>query len=167
MRRERHNFFNKRAAHFVDPNWSRRGETKNRLSLSKPTSQLYRSEFKYQLLLTQPTRGARSVQSHLASPRSESQLTAFFQIPKILSASRHDVIHVPAHISYLRFLLWHLWFSHPPRTRVNTCAQYVHLTNPCTKRKVLSLTKPKGKIYKTKSLSNYIITSTKLEPSSY
>ena len=26
----------------------------------------------------------------------------------------------------------------------------LHLTNPCTKRKVLSLTKPKGKIYKTK-----------------
>ena len=30
------------------------------------------------------------------------------------------------------------------------------LTNPCTKRKVLSLTKPKGKIYKTKSLGHYI-----------
>ena len=26
MRRERHNSFNKRAAHFVDPNWSRRGD---------------------------------------------------------------------------------------------------------------------------------------------
>ena len=25
MRRKRHNFFNKRAAHFVDPNWSHRG----------------------------------------------------------------------------------------------------------------------------------------------
>ena len=32
----------------------------------------------------------------------------------------------------------------------------LHLTNPCAKRKVLSLTKPKGKIYKTKSLSHYI-----------
>ena len=32
MRRVRHDFFNKRAAHFVDPNWSRRGETKNRLT---------------------------------------------------------------------------------------------------------------------------------------
>ena len=30
------------------------------------------------------------------------------------------------------------------------------LTNPCAKRKVLSLTKPKGKIYKTKSLGHYI-----------
>ena len=32
----------------------------------------------------------------------------------------------------------------------------LHLINPCAKRKVLSLTKPKGKIYKTKSLHNYI-----------
>ena len=29
MRRERHNFLNKHAAHFIDPNWSRLGETKN------------------------------------------------------------------------------------------------------------------------------------------
>ena len=32
----------------------------------------------------------------------------------------------------------------------------LHLTNPCAKRKVISLTKPKGKIYKTKSLGHYI-----------
>ena len=83
MRRERHNFFNKRAAHFVDPNWSRLGETKNRL----PSSRL------------------------------ESQLTVFFSNSKIVSASGHDVIHVPGLISYLGFLLWHLWLSHPPRAR--------------------------------------------------
>ena len=75
----------------------------------------------------------------------------FFSNFKILSASGHDVIHVPDYISYLSFLLWHLWLSHPPRTRVNTCTQCVHLTNPCTKRKVLSLTKPKGILYKTKN----------------
>ncbi len=40
MRRERHNFFNKRAAHFIDPNWSHRGETKNRLPSSRLESQL-------------------------------------------------------------------------------------------------------------------------------
>ena len=126
LRRERHNFFNKRAIHFVDPNWSRRGETKNRLPSSRLESQLSRSEFK-------------------------SQLTDFFSNSKILSTSRHDVIHVPDFISYQGFLLWHLWLSHPPSARVNTCTQSVHLTNPCTKRKVLSLTKPKGKIYKTKN----------------
>ena len=32
----------------------------------------------------------------------------------------------------------------------------LHLTNPCAKRKVLTLTEPKGKIYKTKSLGHYI-----------
>ena len=35
----------------------------------------------------------------------------------------------------------------------------LHLTNPCAKRKFLSLTKPKGKIYKTKSLGHYITCS--------
>ena len=129
MRRERHDFFNKRVAHFIDPKWSRLGETKNRLH----------------------------------SSRLESQLTVIFSNSKILSASGHDVIHVIGPISYLGFLLWHLWLSHPPHACVNTCTQWVHLTNPCTKRKVLSLTKPKGKIYKTKndnikkkSLLNYI-----------
>ena len=37
-----------------------------------------------------------------------------------------------------------------------TPALMLHLTNPCAKQKVLSLTKPKGKIYKMKSLSHYI-----------
>ena len=53
MRRERHNFFYKRATDFVDP------------------------------------------QNRRLSSRLESQLTAFFQIPKILNTSGHDVIHVP------------------------------------------------------------------------
>ena len=38
-----------------------------------------------------------------------------------------------------------------------TPALMLRLTNPYAKRKVLSLTKPKGKIYKTKSLGHYII----------
>ena len=71
MRRETHNFFNKRAAHFVDPNWS-----KNRLP----------------------------------SFRLESQLTGSFFLSnsKILSASEHEVIHVPGLIIYPGFLLRHL-----------------------------------------------------------
>ena len=79
MRGERHNFFNKRAAHFVDPNWSRLGETKNRLPSSRLESKLSRTEFKSQLCL--------------------------FSNYKIPSASGHDVIHVPGPISYLGFLL--------------------------------------------------------------
>ena len=156
MTRERHNFFlcwlfhltPLRAAHFVDPNWSRWGETKNRLSSSKLKSQLTRSRGHpvdpNWSRLGEP-------QNKFVPSKSETQLTALFQIPQILSASGHDVIHVPGPIAYLGILFWHLWLSHPPRTRVNTCAQCVHLSNPCTKRKVLSLTKPKGKIYKTKN----------------
>ena len=39
----------------------------------------------------------------------------------------------------------------------------LHLTNPCAKQKVLSLTKPKGKICKMKSLSHYITNVVKLK----
>ena len=38
------------------------------------------------------------------------------------------------------------------REHLRSC---LHQTNPCTKRKVLILTKPKGKIYKTKSFGHY------------
>ena len=92
----------------------------------------------------------------LPSSSVESQLSVFFfQIPKSSALPGMTSFTSPV-ISYLGLLLWHRWLSHPPRTRVNTCAQCVHLTNPCTNRKVLSLTKPKGKIYKTKSLRNCI-----------
>ena len=39
-------------------------------------------------------------------------------------------------------------YNHYLPSRVNTCAQCVHLTYPCTKRKVLSLTKPRGVMVK-------------------
>ena len=34
----------------------------------------------------------------------------------------HNVIHIPGLISYLGFLFWHFWMTHPPRACVNTCA---------------------------------------------
>ena len=46
--------------------------------------------------------------------------------------------------------------THPPRSRVNTCAHVCTYLIHALSRKVLILTKPKGKIYKTKSLRNYI-----------
>ena len=52
---------------------------------------------------------------------------------------------------YLHISEWHILSA-----RAWTPALMLNLTNPCTKRKVLILTKPKGKIYKTKSLGNYI-----------
>ena len=44
-----------------------------------------------------------SSKNRLALSKCEIQLTAFFQIPQILSASGQDVNHVPGHISFLGF----------------------------------------------------------------
>ena len=44
-----------------------------------------------------------------------------------LIASGHDVIYIPSPISYLGFLLWHLWLLHPSCTSMNTCTQCVPL----------------------------------------
>ena len=116
-------------------------------------------------LSTQPTPGACSVQIRLASPRSESrlsrseagtQLSAFSQILKSSAdasgAWRHS--HLLVSIStwdfYFDLSEWHILSA-----RAWTPALMLHLTNPCTKRKVLILTKLKGKIYKTRSLRNY------------
>ena len=113
-------------------------------------------------LSTQPTRGARSAQSRLASPRYESrlfcseartQLTAFSQIPKSSAhTSGYDVINLPGHSSYLGSYFdiceWHI---------LSACAWiFALMLHLSAKRKVLIQTKPKGKIYKTKSLRNYI-----------
>ena len=124
---------------------------------------------------TQPTRGARSAQSRLASPSSESQpssseagtqLTAFSQISAHASGAwRHPNTLAPISIwdFYLDISEWHILSA-----RAWKPALMLHQTNPCAKRKVLSLTKPKGKIYKTKSLGNYItILSGKICPKSY
>ena len=83
-------------------------------------------------LSTQPTRGARSAQIHLVSAGPESQpssseagtqLTAFSQIPKLLSPRFRCMTSLtsPGPNSYLGFLFWHLWMTHLLRTRVNTC----------------------------------------------
>ena len=46
--------------------------------------------------------------------------------------------------------------THPPRAHVNTCVQVCTQLTHVLSQKVLSLTKLKGKIYKTKSLGHYI-----------
>ena len=79
-------------------------------------------------LSTQPTRGARNAQIRLASPTSESrlsrseagtQLTAFSQIPQILSQRfrRMTSLISPGFNPHLGFLFSHLWMTHhiPPR----------------------------------------------------
>ena len=119
--------------------------------------------FFHRQLSTQPTRGARSAQSPLASSSSESQpssseaeiqLTAFSQNSTHASGAwRHPntLVTIP---------IWDFYFdiseSHILSAHAWAFALMLHLTNPCIKRKVLILTKPKGKIYKTKSLRHYI-----------
>ena len=89
-------------------------------------------------------------------PRQNSTLLIFFQNPQNPPRTPpvHDITHTPK--SYLGFLFWHLWTTHPPHTRANTCAQACTQPTHVQSWKVLSLTKPKGKIYKTKSLGHYI-----------
>ena len=68
----------------------------------------------------------------------------------------HDVIHI--HWSTLLsaiFTLTSVNDTSSPHARQHLCSS-LHPTNPCTKRKVLGLTKPKGRIYKTKSHGYYI-----------
>ena len=68
----------------------------------------------------------------------------------------YDVIHIPrSHFLSGVSIVTSLNDTSAPcaREHLRSC---LHLTNPCAKRKVLNLTKPKGKIYKTKSLSHYI-----------
>ena len=112
-------------------------------------------------LSTQPTPGAHSAQIRLALPSSESQLprseagTQLWLFPnlKILSPRfrSHPLVPIPIWDFYFDITEWHILSA-----RVWTPAFMLHLTNPCTKRKVLILTKPKGKIYKMKSLCHYI-----------
>ena len=99
-----------------------------------------------------------SPESQPSSSGAKTQLTDFSQIsqnpPHTLPV--HDVIYIArSHFSiwdfYFDFYEWHIL-----PVRAWTPVLMLHLTNPCSKRKVLSLTKPKGKIYKTKSLGHYI-----------
>ena len=118
-------------------------------------------------LSTQPTRDARCAQIHLAPPSSESrlsrseagtQLTAFSQIPKILSPHLRCMTSFtpPGHISYLEFYFDICEWRILPARAWTPALMFAPKLTHAQSRKVLILTKPKGKIYKTKSLGNYI-----------
>ena len=113
-------------------------------------------------LSTQPTCGARSTQSCLSSPSSESQPSSSEGETQLCFFSnlsrRFRYVTSPKNSglnSYLGFYFdiceWRIL-----SVRTWTPALMLHLTNPCTKRMVLILTKPKGKIYEMKSLRHYI-----------
>ena len=103
-----------------------------------------------------------SSESQPSPSDAKTPLSDFFQFSKILGArfrcmtsftSPHPVI----------FSIWGIYFAISEWHILPACAWtpalMLHLTNPCAKRKVLSLTKPKGKIYKTQSLGHYITDS--------
>ena len=102
---------------------------------------------------TRPRRASKRQPSSSEAGLNSTQLT-FLKSPPTLPV--RDVTHVNGHIHYLGFLLWHLWMTRPLRTRVNTCTHVCTQLTYALSRKVLSLTKPKGKIYNTKSLGHYI-----------
>ena len=74
-----------------------------------------------------PTQGhSEQAKVNRLLPRQDStQLTDFFKSPKIFRARFRCMTSFTSsrHIFYLGFLFWHLWTTHPPRARVNTCAQ--------------------------------------------
>ena len=96
-------------------------------------------------------------ESQPSSSVARTQLTAFSQIHKSSAHTSdawchsHPLVPIPICDFYFDISEWNILSA-----RVWTPALMLHLTNPCAKRKVLSLTKPKGKIYKTKSLGNYV-----------
>ena len=95
---------------------------------------------------------------NLLLPTQELNSLTFFQNPpnppRVLQV--HDVIH----ISWLNFVSGIFILTSLNDTSSPCAFQHlrssVHQTNSCAKRKVLSLTKHKGRIYKTKFLSHYI-----------
>ena len=93
--------------------------------------------------------------NRLPSSRLKSQLTDFFfSNPQILSPRFRAWRHSRPRSHFLTgvIIVISLIVTSAPRLHVNICTQLTHvLTNPCTKRKVLSLSKPKDKIYKTKN----------------
>ena len=91
---------------------------------------------------------------NLLFPRQELNSQLFLEISAHASGAwRHPntLVTIPIWDFYFDITEWHILSA-----RAWTPALMLHLTNPCAKRKVLILTKPKGKIYKTKSLRNYI-----------
>ena len=81
-------------------------------------------------------------QLFLKSPKSSAHASGEWR-------HSHPLVTIPIWDFYFDISEWHILSA-----RAWTPALMLHLTNPCTKRKVLSLTKPKGKIYKTKSLNH-------------
>ena len=97
-----------------------------------------------------------SSECRLSRPKVGSQLTAFSQIPK--SSAHASSVWCYSH-PLVSFPIWNFYFDisewHILSVSAWTPELMLYLTNLCTKQKVFILTKPKGKIYKMKSLRHY------------
>ena len=98
----------------------------------------------------------RAPKVNLLLPRQELNSLLFLKSPN----PQPTLLGMTSFTSLVSFPIWEFYFNifewHILSARAWTPALMLRLTNPCTKRKVLILTRPKGKIYKTKSLRNYI-----------
>ena len=95
--------------------------------------------------------------------RGRTQLWLFSNLPKSsahASGAWHHS-HPRSHPLSVIFFLTSVNDTSSPHARQHLRSS-LQFTNPCAKRKVLSLTKPKGRIYKTKSLDHYITSRTLL-----
>ena len=123
----------------------------------------------FYIVSSQPNQREAPVAHKFVGPRSAMNLDSLVRRQELNSLLFSNApnpqhfrawLHSPPWSHFLSgVLFWHLWMMHPPRARKHL-PLCLHLTNPCAKRKVLILTKRKGKIYKTKSLSNYITLNT-------
>ena len=112
----------------------------------------------FYIISSQPNQRAAPVAHKFVWPRPALNVdsssggrnsTDFFQISAHASGAwchPYPLVSIPIWDFYFDISEWHILFA-----RAWTPALMLHLTNPCAKRKVLSLTKPKGKIDKTKS----------------
>ena len=64
-----------------------------------------------------------SSESQPSSSEAKTRLPDFSQIPKIFRARFQYLTSFTSHghIFYLGFLFWHLWMTHSPYARMNTC----------------------------------------------
>ena len=122
----------------------------------------------FYIVSSQPNQRAAPVMHKVVWPRPALNLDPLVRRQELNSLTFSQIIKSSAHASgawrhshpLVTIPIWDFYFDisewHILSARVWIPALMLHLTNQWAKRKVLSLTKPKGKIYKTKSLRNYI-----------
>ena len=121
----------------------------------------------FYIVSSQPNQRSAPVAHKFVWPRPALNLNFFVRRQELNSLlflkSQNPQPTLPAMMSFtslVAFPIWEFYFYicewRILPARAWTHALILHLTNPCAKRKVLGLTKPKGKIYKIKSLGIYI-----------